>query len=99
LALLSYDVKPVLCIFGLNLSGAIISTLIGADVKRVIISLNRDDDPRKGQAAADKIANKLGNFFTDVRVVLPPEGTKDWGAAAEKRDDSAFARFREENGL
>lgn len=95
LACLSHDIKPVLCIFGLNLNSVIISTLLAHDIKRVIISLNRDDDPRKGQAAAEKIAAKLGNFFTDVRIVLPPIGIKDWGCASEKGDDSAFNILRE----
>ncbi len=95
LGCLSHDIKPVLCIFGLNLNSVIISTLIGADVKRVIISLNRDDDPRKGQAAAEKIRAKLVNFFSDVRVVVP-EVHKDWGEAAEKGDDAAFDVLRRE---
>lgn len=95
LGCLSHDIKPVLCIFGLNLNSVIISTLLAHDVRRVIISLNRDDDPRKGQAAADKIATKLGNFFSDVRIMLPQPPFKDWGECSEKGDDAAFDILRQ----
>lgn len=80
-AVLTHDIKPVLCIFGLNLSDLIVGSLIGADVRRVFVSLNRDADPRKGQAAADKIARRLAPFISDVRIRLP-NGFKDWGCAA-----------------
>jgi DNA primase len=96
LALMSHGIDNVICIFGLNLNSLIVSTLIGHDVKRVIISLNRDEDPRKGQAAARKIEGRLENFFTDIRVVFPPEPFKDWGDAAKKDDDAAFDVLRRE---
>lgn len=99
LACQSYGIVPVLCIFGLNLSAAIISTLLEHDVRRVIISLNRDDDPNKGQAAAAKISDKLVNFFPEVSIKLPPAPHKDWGDAAQAKDEAAFARFKEENNL
>jgi hypothetical protein len=89
-------VHNALCLFGLNINSTIISTLIGSGVKRVIVSLNRDDDPRKGQAAANKIAEKLGNFFSDVRIVLPSAPYKDYGEMAEKGDDAAFDILRKE---
>jgi hypothetical protein len=96
MALMSRDINNVLCIFGLNLGSKIIGTLLANDIKTVIISLNRDDDPRKGQAAADKIAAKLGHFFTDVRIVLPPAPRKDWGECGESGDDAAFDILRKE---
>lgn len=87
LALLSNGVPNVLCIFGLNLNGKIISTLIANDVRKVIVSLNRDDDPSKGQRAAEKIANRLAAFYSDGAVVirLPPEGVNDWGEATSEQ--------------
>ncbi len=98
LALLSSDIKPVICLFGLNLFDLTISHLIGAGVNRVFVSLNRDADPRKGQAAADKIARKLNAFVPDVRIRLPNAPYKDWGDA--KKDGEAGAAelkaFREE---
>lgn len=97
LSLLSYDINPVICIFGLNIGDRVISTLIGASVNRVFISLNRDSDPRKGQAAADKIARKLSPFISDVRVRLP-NGFKDWGDAIQggEKGLAELKAFREE---
>lgn len=81
LALMSHGIMNVLCIFGLNLNSRIISTLIAHDVKKVIVSLNRDDDPTKGQKAADHIASRLRAFYSDehIEIRLPPIGVKDWG--------------------
>ncbi len=93
LALLSNDVPNVICLFGLNINSRIISTLVSANVKKVIVSLNRDDDPNKGQRAAERIADKLSVFFApeSVRIVLPPEGTNDWGEAKSEQ----IAAFKE----
>lgn len=100
LALMSHDINPVLCIFGLNLNGLIISTLIGEDIKKVVISLNRDDDPKKAQAASEKIHRKLLNFWAPDRVINrpPSEGWKDWGKCAEGGEAGAaeLAQFKKE---
>lgn len=82
LALASHGIEPVLCLFGLNLNGKIISSLVGANVNRIIVSLNRDEDESKGQRAAEVIRNRLCAFFAEdhVSVRLPPVGVKDWGA-------------------
>lgn len=99
LALLSNDVQPVLCIFGLNLADSVVAALVGANVNHVVVSLNRDDDPRKGQAAAERISNQLGDFFPKVTIRLPGDGFKDWGKVAEAKATSEFAKLREELGL
>ena len=98
LALMSHDINPVLCIFGLKMHDVIISALVGADVRRVFVSLNRDDNPTKGQAACDRIVRRLTPFIEDVRVRLPGEGFKDWGLCAEGGEAGAaeLAKFREE---
>ena len=95
---MSYDINECLCIFGLNLNGRIISTLIAHDVKTVVISLNRDSDPTKGQAAMDKIYQKLTNFWPEDKIILrlPPEGFKDWGECAEAAHSQGFEAFKEE---
>lgn len=102
MALLSHDIKPVLCIFGLNLNGHIISTLVAHNIQRIIISLNRDDDPNKGQAAAEKMRGRLENFFSNVQIRLPSVecGCKDWGKCAEGSEAGAkeLETFREEVG-
>lgn len=98
LALLSRDIKPVICLFGLNLFDLTVGTLIGAGVTRVFVSPNRDADPRKGQAAADKIARKLSPFISDVRIRLPNAPFKDWGDCAKGGEAGAaeLAAFKEE---
>lgn len=80
MSLISVGIKPVLCIFGLNLNGLIISTLVGASVERIIISLNKDEDENKGRAAAERIARKLTLFFSRVEIRLPVS-FKDWNEA------------------
>lgn len=92
LALMSHGVQNVICIFGLNLNGKIISTLVANDVKKVVVSLNRDEDPSKGQRAAEKIANRLSAFFSDESIIvrLPPQ--KDWGICTPDE----IAEFRKE---
>lgn len=95
ISLASNGITNNLCLFGLHLSGTIVATLIEHDIKRVVVSLNRDENPNKGQAAADKIANRLGSFFTDVRVVLPPEPFKDWGEVGQNGATEGFNGLRE----
>lgn len=98
LALLSHDINPVLCIFGLNLGDRIVGSLVAADVQTVYVSLNRDVDPRKGQAAADKIAKRLEPFVREVKVRLP-KITKDWGESILTPEGRAdMDEFRKEIG-
>lgn len=94
MVLMSNGIWNVLSLFGLNINGKMIATLVANNVERIVISLNRDEDPNKGQRAAEKIANKLSAFFSDEAIVirLPPEGVKDWGCAASDQ----IAAFRQE---
>lgn len=92
IALMSHDINNVLCIFGLNLNGKVISTLIGAGVQRVIVSLNSDEDASKGQRAAEQIKTKLCAFFNESNVTVRlPTSSKDWGAASSDEIE-AFKR-------
>lgn len=99
-ACLSHGIKPVVCLFGLNLFSLTIGALVGAGVNRVFVSLNRDKDASKGQAAAERIKRKLESFVSDVRIRLPNEPWNDWGECAEGGEAGAaeLARFREEIG-
>lgn len=98
LACLTSGIKPVICLFGLNLFDLTIATLIGAGVNRVFVSLNRDADARKGQAAADKVARKLTPFISDVQIRLP-KVSKDWGDAIKTEEGRAdLAAFKGEIG-
>ncbi len=92
LALMSHGLDNVICLFGLNLNGKVISTLVANDVQRVIISLNRDEDPTKGQRAAERIADRLTVFFAPENLIikLPPQ--KDWGECSADQ----IAIFRQE---
>lgn len=93
LSLMSHDITNVLCVFGLRINGKTISTLIAANVKRVIISLNRDDDPSKGQRAAEQIKTRLCAFFNEEHVIIRlPQTGKDWNEV----DEAEFAAFKEE---
>lgn len=83
IALLGAGIDNTLCIFGLNLNSVIIGALVKNDVKDIVISLNKDSDPRKGQAAAQKIKDRLDNFFDPDKVIIRlPNTAKDWGEAS-----------------
>ena len=83
ISLLCSDIKPVICLFGLNLFDLTVSHLIASGVNKVFVSLNRDADARKGQAAAARIAKRLEPFVGEVVVRLPSAPFKDWGACRE----------------
>ncbi len=87
LALMSNEIYNVLCIFGLNLNSKIISILIANDIKKIIISLNRDSNHSKGQEAALKIQNRLNLLFDPKNIIIkfPPENVKDWGEASKEQ--------------
>lgn len=91
-------IKNVLCLFGLNLNSVIVGQLISANVRKIVISLNNDDDPNKAQAATEKIRKKLVNFWAEDCVINRPPSLphKDWGAAVEANDAQAFETFKEE---
>lgn len=93
IACMGAGIRNALCIFGLNINSRVISTLVSVNVNRIVISLNRDDDPTKGQRAAEKIADRLSAFFAagSVQIILPPEGVKDWGIASVEQ----LAAFKE----
>lgn len=100
MSLMTHDINECLCIFGLNLNGRIISTLIANDIRHIILSLNRDEDPSKGQAAMEKIKKKLLNFWTEDRIIirLPPKGYKDWNEVCQdkERAPEEFMKFKKE---
>lgn len=96
-ALLGGGIEPILCIWGLQLHGRVISTLLGAGVRRIIVSLNNDDDPKKGNGAAARIRGQLLAFWPEesIRVRLPR--AKDWGKCMESPEGAAeLAEFRAE---
>lgn len=77
LALWEAGIKNTLVLFGLSLSGKMISYLVSLNPSRIFIATNNDESGR-GQSAALKIQQKLSVFFDQKRftVVLPT--CKDW---------------------
>lgn len=76
ISLWEMGVKNLLVTFGLTLSSTQIAFLIKNDVQKINILLNNDSgNGLSGNIAADKIQQKLRNFFDDgqIRVILPPK--------------------------
>lgn len=92
LALREHGVPETLCLFGVNLSQAVLGHLITLNPSSIIVSTNRDLNHDVGQQAAAKIRNLLDTFFNRdiVEVKLPPSGTKDWGCATKEQIQSTF---------
>lgn len=99
-ACLSHGVEPVLCTWGLNVSDLMLATLVGAGVRRFIVSFNRDPNPVKSQSgpAIERLMQRLPDFFPEVINRMPGEPFKDWGKCAEGGEAGAaeLARFRAE---
>ena len=73
LALWEAGIKNVIVIFGLNISTAVLNTLLRLDPNRVIISLNNDSENGAGNMAAHKIQRRLLSFFDShqIKILLP----------------------------
>lgn len=96
-ALLGAGIETVLDIWGLTLHGRLISTLLGAGVKHIVVSLNNDDDPKKGNYAAMKARDKLLGFWPETGVTIRPPRSKDWGKCMESPEGLAeLAEFKAE---
>ena len=72
LALWNAGVKNVIVNFGLNVSFAIINTLIKHDVGKIVLALNNDES-LAGNQAAKKAYKKLLKFFDrdQIQIVFP----------------------------
>lgn len=80
LKLMEAGIYNCLCLFGLQISDAIISKLNGLNLKKIYISTNNDENGR-GNEAAQKIYDRLSRFFNldKLEIKLPPEGINDFG--------------------
>jgi DNA primase len=78
LALATHGVPQSLCLFGVNLSEAVLGALIAAAPQDIIIATNLDVKHSVGQQAAGKIKRTLDRFFDEgiARIGLPL--TKDF---------------------
>lgn len=90
LMLRQHGVPDTLCLFGLNMSEAILGWLIAHNPHQIIISTNRDASGA-GQQAAQKIERTLWKFFEREQVLtIHPTGCKDWGEASAQQIKDAF---------
>jgi DNA primase len=81
LALRENGIKNVLVSFGLNISSAIIYSLISLNPKKIIVAFNNDGlFTGAGNRAAETARQTLINYFdsSQVRIALPTGG-KDFG--------------------
>lgn len=81
LALRENGIKNVLVSFGLNISSAIIYSLISLNPKKIIIAFNNDGlFTGAGNRAAETARQTLTNYFdsSQVKIALP-NGGKDFG--------------------
>lgn len=79
LYLYSQGITNTICLFGVKISGAVISYLIKSNPKEILIGTNNEIS-RIGNEAAEKIYETLSQFFNPDRVKIAlPIGGKDFG--------------------
>lgn len=83
LFLYSQGITNNICLFGVNISGTIISYLIKINPSMILIGTNNEAS-RIGNEAAEKIYQTLTQFFSpDKLKVALPIGGKDFGEAGD----------------
>ncbi len=68
-------IRHCLVLFGVSLSNEQLSTLIGLDLKKIIIATNRDHGP--GIIAAEKLQRRLMKFFDKRQIEIKLPNLKD----------------------
>jgi len=74
-------IKNVICLFGVVVSSKVLAYIISLGIRKIFISLNNElDGPNKGvgNKNAEKIKNKLLNYFNDESVVIALPPLKDF---------------------
>lgn len=75
LKLYEAGIKNSICLWGVTLSDAVLGFLVGAQPKRIIISLNKDGTGNNfvGEKAAQKVYEKLCYFFNlnQLNIIFP----------------------------
>lgn len=84
IALMSSNIRNVLVLFGVNLHGKFLSYLIAQNPNKIIISTNNDVKHNVGQEAAERIKNKLCNYFSEDKVEIKLPTKKDFGEMTEE---------------
>ncbi len=90
LMLREHGVPDSICLFGLNLSQAVLGKLVALSPDQIIVSTNFDTQHCAGQQAAIKIKKTLDTLFNfDIVSILHP-AAKDWGCASHDQIQAAF---------
>ena len=84
IALMSAGIRNVLVLFGVNLHGELLSYLIARSPDKIYVSTNNDTKHNVGQEAAERIANKLLNYFGESKVQIKLPTKKDFGDMTEE---------------
>lgn len=98
-ALAAYDAgyKQILVLFGLNLSKELLCYIMTLNPEKIYLCLNNDKDKKnnRGQAAAEKVMNKLLKVFPkdDVINIVPPKN--DLGDMNKEE----IQKFMQQNGI
>lgn len=90
LALWEAGIRNVLVIFGLSLGQELLKQLLALNPKKIFISANDDKDKKKnwGQEGAEKLKNKLSNYFDNVEMLNCPKN--DWGLCSKEEIEKFF---------
>lgn len=88
LTLFECGIKNVLCLFGIEMSLAVLNFLLRINPNKIIISVNNDNNTGKhsvGNDAAVKIEKKLRKYFDSRQVIIKlPSLCKDWNETLVK---------------
>ena len=84
ISLMSANFRNILILFGVNLHGKSLSYLIGINPNKIYISTNNDTKHDVGQRAAEKIKNKLLNYFGEDKIEIKLPSKKDFGDMTEE---------------
>lgn len=84
LSLMSAGVRNVLVLFGVNLHGKVLSYLIANSPDKIYIATNNDVKHDVGQRAAERISEKLANYFGQDKIQIKLPTKKDFGDMTEE---------------
>jgi DNA primase len=80
LSLWEAGIKNVMVIFGLDVSVAVLNTLLRIDPDKIYISLNNDaSNNHAGNVAAEKVEKKLLKYFNSNQTVIKLPDLNDFG--------------------
>ena len=85
-------VKNTICLFGVEISNAVINYLLRVHPKKIIVALNNEES-HIGNNAANKVRDRLIKYFDShvIKIHLPP--AKDF---AEIKEDDIIKKWYEE---